>query len=200
MRNWIAVACVLAVAGAGWAQRRVPQQQATRFARMFAEHAAKISEPPLKTDVDPEKACALGVGEARIMLIPEKGLSEDTFRKASQDVQPVGQLWMRLLVPAMDGKAVPEDRLRIVTIPGLNNELPLSLVGVRKVAGDQLELVLYGKDREPFLRVPLRKAEVKQEQEPVDLNGKEGENHTGILTLKILGKYEAQVMVAKSEK
>jgi hypothetical protein len=200
MRIWIAVACVLGVAGAGWAQQRVPQQQAARFAKMFAEHAAKISNPQLKTDVDPEKACALAVGEARIMLIPEKGLSEDTFRKASQDVVPVGQLWMRLLVPAMDGKAVSADRLRIVTIPGLNNELPLSLVGVHKGSGDQLELVLYGKEREPILRVPLRKVEVKQEQEPVQLDGKEGENHTGILTLKILGKYEAQITVTKSAK
>jgi hypothetical protein len=203
MRRTIAVVTVLCLAGAGWAQERVPQEQAVKFARRFADEASKIGSPQLKTDVDPEKAFALHAGEAHAMFIPEKDLSEETFAKAGKEPTPVGQLWMRKVVPAAEGKPVPEDKLRIVTI-SVNNEehqLPLSLVGVRKTADNHLELVLYGKDKEPYLRAPLRKLETKQKSDdPVVLDAHKESEDSATLTLIIVGEYQASIQVGKAEK
>jgi hypothetical protein len=199
----MAVVTVLCLAGAGWAQERVPQEQATRLAKHFADEASKVSSPQLKTEVDPEKAFALHAGEAGVLFIPEKGLSEDAFTRAGTDPTPVGQLWMRNLVPAAQGKPVPDDKLRVLTV-SVNNEdhqLPLSLVGARKGSNNQLELVLYGKDKEPFRTAPVRKLETKQKQdEPVALDAQKDAGDSATLTLTMLGEYQATIQLMKSEK
>jgi hypothetical protein len=203
MRRTIAVVTVLCLAGAGWAQERVPQERATKFAKLFAGEASKVSSPQLKTEVDPEKAFALHTGDLAIMFIPEKGLSEDAFAKAGKEPTPVGQLWMRKLVPAADGKPVAEDKLRVVTV-NVDNEdhaLPLSLVGVRKAADNHLELVLYGKDREPYMHAQVRKLDTKQKNdEPVVLEAHKDAGESATLTLTMLGEYQGAIQLMKSEK
>jgi hypothetical protein len=203
MRRTIAVVTVLCLAGAGWAQERVPQEQAVKFAKHFADEASKVSSPQLKTEVDPEKAFALHHGDLAVMFIPEKDLPADAFAKAGKEPTPVGQLWMRNLAPAADGKPVPEDKLRVLTI-SVNNEehhLPLSLVGVRKGADNQLELVLYGKDKEPYMRAAVRKLETKQKgDEPVVLEAQKDAGDSATLTLTMADEYQASIQVTKAEK
>ena len=203
MRNLAAVVSVVVLAGFGWAQERVPQEQAVKFARRFADEASKISSPQLKTEVDPEKVFALHAGEAHAMFIPEKGLSEETFTRAGKEPTPVGQLWMRRIVPAAEGKPVPEDKLRIVTI-SVNNEdhpLPLTLVGVRKGADNQLELVFYGKDKEPYHHSPVRKLDTKQKgDEPVVLEAQKDAGDTATLIFTLVGEYQGSIQVMKTEK
>jgi hypothetical protein len=203
MRKLAALVSVLALAGAGWAQERVPQEQATKFAKRFADEAAKVSSPQLKTDVDPDKAYAIHAGERHAMFIPDKNLSADTFAKAGREPTPVGQLWLRKVAPAAHGKAVDEDKLRIVTI-SVNNEdhpLVLSFVGVRKTGENQLELVFYGKDREPYQTAPLRKLETKQNaEEPVVLNAEKGAEDAITLLITLLGEYQGGIQVHHSDK
>ena len=203
MRRTIAVMTVLCLAGAAWAQERVPQEQAEKFAKRFAQEAEKVSQPQLKTDVDPEKAFALHSGEAHVMFIPEKGLSEDAFAKAGREPTPVGQLWLRKLVPAVHGKRVPEDQLRLVTITVNNEEhsLPLCLVGVRKTGDNQLELVLYGKEKEPFRQAQVRKLETKQQHdEPVVLEAHKDAGDAATVILTMVGEYQASIPLMTAEK
>lgn len=203
MRRTIAVVTVLCLAGTGWAQERVPQEQATKLAKHFAEEASKVSSPQLKTEVDPEKAFALHVGEAGVLFIPEKGLSEDAFARAGAAPTPVGQLWMRNLVPAANGKPVPEDKLRLLTVrvKDEDHQLPFSLVGVRKASNNQLELILYGKDKEPYLHAPVRKLETKQKSdEPVMLEAQKDAGDSATLTLTMVGEYQASIQLTKAEK
>jgi hypothetical protein len=203
MRRTIAVVTVLCLAGAGWAQERLPQEQATKLARHFAEEASKVSSPQLKTEVDAEKAFALHAGEAGVMFIPEKGLSADAFAKAGAEPTPLGQLWMRNLVPTVQGKPVPEDKLRLLTVrvKDEDHHLPLSLAGVRKASNNQLELVLYGKDREPYLHAPVRKLETKQKSdEPVVLEAQKDAGDSVTITLTMAGEYQASIQVMKAEK
>jgi hypothetical protein len=202
MRTVIAVAGVLLLTGVALAQERVPQQEAQRYGKLFAEHAAKLEAPAqVKVEPDPEKACAIRKEGVAALVMPDKMLSADALGKVGKDVVPVGQLWMRNMVPAVDGKAAANDKLRIVKV-AVNNEdhpLPLSLLGVRK-KGDGLELVIYGKDKEPLLALPLEKADAKQEL-PIELEGKKNDNDpaTGILTINLFGKYQAKLTVAKPE-
>jgi hypothetical protein len=187
------------LAGVAGAQERLPLENAQRFAKLFVEQAAKLTDAQVKTDVDAEKPCCITKGEPGAMIIPDKNLSADALAKAGKDVTPLGQLWMRKLTPVVDGKPVPGDKLRIVTVTVKNADEPmvLCLAGVRK-KGDGLELVLYAKDKEPLLTVPLEKVETKQEL-PVELDGKKGDNDTGVLILSVLGKYQAKVPFGHQE-
>src|SRR5207245_8588541 len=104
------------------------------------------------------------------MVLPDKRLSEETLARAGADVTPVGHLWMRRLAPAVDGTVAPGDKLRIVTVTTQNNEelkLPFCLLGVRK-GGDGLELLVFGKDKEPVAKLPLKKVSAQAET-PIEL-------------------------------
>ncbi len=200
MKRLVAMACVLCLVAGARAQEKVPPEMAQRYAKMFAPYAAKETDAPFKADVDPAKAVALKKDDAHAMVIPAKDLAEASLDKAGNDVVPVGQLWLRHLVPNLDGKRTPEDQLRIVHVE-VNNEdhpLPLLLLGVRKGA-DGPELVVYGKGKEALAHLPLKKADVKQE-EPIDLGAKDVQDDTGTLVLTILGKWQASVPVAHAEK
>jgi len=188
------------VIGSISAQERIPQEQATKYAALFVEAAAKLTDLQVKTDVDSEKPFGVKGGDLGAMVIPDKKLSEDVICKAGKDMIPVGQLWLRKLSTVVDGKATGNDKLRIVTIT-VNTEdhpLPLFLLGVRKKGDDTLELAVYAKDKEPHLLLPLQKIDTKQEL-PIELEAMKGDNETGVITLNILGKYRAKLTVGKQE-
>ncbi len=200
MRNMIAAAAVLLLAGAALAQERVPAEDAQKAGKLLAEQSAKLEMPvQVKVEPDADKACAFHASRVAALVMPDKKLTADVFAKAGKDVVPVGQLWMRDMVPAVSDKATPNDKLRIVKVKLKDEEepLPLCLLGVRK-KGDGLELVVYAKDKEPLLTLPLEKADGKQEL-PIELDGKKNDNDTGTLTLNVFGKYQAKLIVAKPE-
>jgi len=58
---------------------------------------------------------------------------------------------------------------------------------------DDLELLVYGKDKKPVLTVPLKTISRSQEN-VVDMVA-ERKDDGGLLTLRFLGKYEASFMV-----
>ena len=78
-----------------------------------------------------------------------------------------------------------------------NDRLPFVLctVGVRK-AGDDLELVVFAKDKE-LLSLPLKKMETAQSV-PVALNVKHEKGDAAVLTLRLLGKFQATMPIALS--
>lgn len=191
--------CLATLTGALLAQERIPSEEALRIARVLTEHSAKLDKLPLKVDVDADKAFALRKGEVAAMVIPDKKLSDDALAKTGKELTPLGQLWFRKLTPFVDSKRTPNDRLRIVAVSadGQDHSLPLFLLGMRKKAED-LELVVYAKDKEPLVVLPLRKVDSKQEL-PIEFAAEKGDNQTGLLTFTILGKYQAKLSVAEQE-
>lgn len=200
MKRLVAVACVLCLAAGARAQEKVPPEMAQRFAKLFVGQAAKETDVPFKADADPTKAVALKHGDAHAMVIPAKDLSEDALGKAGKEVVPVGQLWLRHLVPNLEGKQTSEDQLRIVHVEVNNQDhpLPLLLLGVRKGA-DGPELVVYGKGKDVLAHLPLKKVDNKQD-EPIDLGAKDVQEGTGTLVVTILGKWQADLPVAGAQK
>ena len=112
---------------------------------------------------------------------------------------PVGHLYFKSFAPAKDGKVAASEKLRIGTIndKGSDVRIPLCLLGARKRDG-QLELVVFGSEKTPLTQVSLRKAE-STPGNPIELSGEKQDDETGALTLSILGKYKATLVVKKLE-
>src|SRR5262245_31483129 len=114
-----ALACAAAVAAAD----RIPLDRAQQFAKLLTEYVAKIDNPQIKTDVDTEKPSGITAEQKYgALVVPDRNLTEDAIAKADKEVKPVGHLWTRNLVPAVDNAALPNDKLRIVAVTIENNE------------------------------------------------------------------------------
>ncbi len=170
---------------------RLSGDDARAYARPCAEHAAGLDDNPIATEVDAQKPCAVRGEGGGAMVIPQKGLSEATLNKAGKEAVPVGQLWLRKWTPVVRGKAVPAERLRILRVKLDDKErpMPLLLLGVRK-KGKALELLLYARDSDPFLVLPLAKSDHKPEL-PLELAWKRGKKKPDTLTLTLAGGYRA---------
>jgi hypothetical protein len=70
-------------------------------------------------------------------------------------------------------------------------------LGVQRNGTGALELLVFGKDKEPVVKVPLKTMDAKQDV-PIDLSA-ERESDSGKVTLKILGKYTATISVTALE-
>jgi len=56
-------------------------------------------------------------------------------------------------------------------------------------------LLIYGKDKEPVLRVPLKALSAPQEN-PIEMSA-EARDNSGLVTLKLVGKYQASFTVTE---
>jgi hypothetical protein len=179
------------------AQERVPTEFAEKVAKLATEKAStQVKDAQVETVVDPTKPYGVKEGRFALLIVPDKKLSDDAIAKAGDAVVPVGQLWCRDLTPVSGGEPVPNDKLRILTLnaDGDDIKLALLLLGVRKTADDKWELLVYGKEKEPLLRLPIEKAEATQEM-PIDLEGKRNDDGGGSATLHILRKYKTTITV-----
>lgn len=196
MKTVLSTLGVLFLATVASAQERIPDEQAQRIAKHLAEKAATVGDAQVKTDVDTDKPFGLKHEEVGVMVLPDRKLSEDILAKAGKDVVPVGQLWFRGIAPVVDNQPASRDKLRFldITVKDETLSLPVFLLGARKQK-DALELVVYGKDKEPLVVVPLQKVESGQGL-PIELEGKKSGEDRGELTLNVLGKYQAKVTLA----
>jgi hypothetical protein len=190
--GWLAL-LVGPVAG----QDRLPQEEARRYAKACVEQLGRLGDAPLETDVDPDKAVAVRGEGGGAMVVPDKRLAKEQLAKAGQGVVPIGQLWLRKWTVVAGGQAVPNDKLRVVTVLLDDQDRPLPLLlGVRKKGKAGLELVAYAKDSEPLLVVPLKPVEFVQDL-PLDLAWQRGEKNVDPLTLSVFGKYQAVLPITR---
>jgi hypothetical protein len=202
MKATLAGSLLLMLAWSATAQERIAPEDAVKYAKICVASSAK--QPGLQIPVQPnaEKPFGLQKENMGAMVIPNRGLSAaglEKLARMAKDAGPVGQLWMRNLTVIQDDKPTPNDKLRLLTVnvDDRDHSLSLFLLGVRAKGNDGLELVVYAKDKKPLLVVPVKK--ISQEQEmPVELEGKE-ENDRGILTIKIVGRYQAEIPVTRQE-
>jgi hypothetical protein len=148
--------------------------------------------------VDAESPCAVRGEGFGAMAIPDKKLSKEKLARLGKDMVPLGQVWLRKWTVVVAGKAVANDKLRVVTIKvdDKDRPMPLLLVGVRKKEKKDLELVVYAKDSTPLLTLPLKPVDFIQEL-PVELEWQRGEKDTDSLTLTLLGKYQGVLPVMR---
>lgn len=204
MKKPTTLAVLSLVGGIALAQspNRIPQEEARAYAKACVERAAVVlTDAPIKTEVDAEKPCAERGEGGGAMVIPDKKLTVKALAGVGKDVVPVGQVWLRKWTLVVNGKPVPNDKLRIITVnlDDKDRPLPLFLVGVRKKGETDLELVVYAKDNEPLQVVPLKKLQTSPSL-PLELEWSRGDKDADNLTLNVLGLYQAVLKITSQPK
>ena len=138
------------------AQEQLSRQEALKYAFIVSANLPAMLKTPIPTDPDVKRPVAARDGDYGAMVLPETKLSAEAFAKSGKDPAPVGQLWLLKLVPLMDGQPAPASKLKMVEASGDEGQatVPCCALGVRKVADGGLELLVFGKDKEPVLRAP----------------------------------------------
>jgi hypothetical protein len=86
-----------------------------------------------------------------------------------------------------------------VTDGDKQRELGLYFLGAAKNERGELELIVFGKDKESLLRVPLAKTETLPAQKlPISLTGRKDTENSGTLTLHLVDKYTADLAVMRN--
>lgn len=190
-------AAVAASALAAQAQEILPREEAMKLALVATLAAPSTADAPIQVDADLKRPLAGHDEEFGLLILPETKLNAAALEAAGKTPVPLGQLWLRKLTPMVDGGPVESSAHRMVTIQheGETHRVPLCLLGARKTDAGGLELLVYGKGKEPLARVPLQKIERKQ-QLPIEISA-ERESDSGRLTFFIAGRYEATLRVTE---
>src|SRR5215472_6116105 len=181
---------------AATAQEPVPRQECLKYAFVASANLKEMLKTPIPTDPDVKRPVAARDGEYGAMVLPESKLTADVLAKAGKEVVPVGQLWLVKLAPLSDGRVVPASKLRVVHLNYRDKEAdaPCCALGVRKTGSGGLELLVYGKESEPVLHVPLKGISSTQDN-PIEMSA-ERKDDGGLITLNFLGRYTASFMVS----
>lgn len=159
--------------------------------QLLAAQARGLKDLPFQATPNAEGTFIWRFGDRAVAVLPDKQLNQEALANAAGDVLPIGHMWLKGMAVAPDGKAAPAEQMRMVAISagGQQQELALCLLGVRK-QGNDLQLLVFGKDREPLLRVLLESAENSQST-PIDLGIRQAPNEADVVTVRVLGKYQA---------
>jgi hypothetical protein len=173
-------------------------EAAQKAARKLGAAIGTPGDLPLAIVADAERANLFSVAkESAILFVPDQKLSSEVLGAAGRGIVPLGQLWMRKLALAPDGKAAPAERLRPFTVGEGEKKVTVLLfaIGFAKGASGAPELVIYTQGQEPFHRAPLETINGERGAVPVQLSGRKGADGTGVLTLDVLGQYQAELTV-----
>jgi len=197
MNRIIVVLSLFAAAQGAVAQEELSRREALKFAFYVSADLKVLQGTPIATDVDLKHPVVLHDGDYGAMVLPEAKLSPETVAKAGDTVVPIGQLWLRKLTPLNGGEGVQGSKLRTVSIE-TESETASAVqcaLGVKGDGSGGLELLVFGKDKNPVAKVPLKKIQGSQ-QHPIAMKA-ERTDEAGRLTLTILGRYEARLMVTE---
>lgn len=195
-----ATVAFLLLCGAIRAQEPIPADHAQKVGKQLEEVAKQVDGVQLQTEVDPDKAAGIYANQRGALAIPSRDVSEERLNRAEEKVVPLGHLWLRGIAPVVGGQVAARDRLRPmkVTVDDKEHELFFFLLGASKKDSGEWELLVYGKDKEPLVRLPLKKSGAGAQELPIQLDGKKNDDDTGALTVKLLGKLEAVITVGES--
>jgi hypothetical protein len=185
------------------AQEAIPIEKAREGARLLAQTAGSIQDAGVTVNADLEKPFAIKVGGGvGFLVVPDQALTADKLDSVGTTMTPIAQLWTTAEASvSVNGRAAASSALRFYTLKTSDNEIPvrLYLVGVVKNEKGQAEVVVYGQGKEPLVRVPLEKSSSGSKDVPVELSGRKNDENSGTLTLLLPGKYQADIVLVKSE-
>lgn len=181
------------------AQDRLSPDEALRYAELVGTVQAELKGVPAATAVDLKQPVAVREGDYGLMVLPAVQLSEDVLAKAGADIVPVGQLWLHKLAPLAHGQVIAKDKLKLVTVSGGAGSatVPCCPLAVRKAADGRLELLVFGKGKDPIVTAPLNLS-ARRPGGPLDLEV-ERYSDRGQVTVKLAGKYAAVLEVTDPE-
>jgi outer membrane protein assembly factor BamB len=170
------------------------------------EYERQFKDRPVKFSVDVDKGVGFYDGGDGIIGLPAKGLSEEAVSKAarSQAGAPVCRVSLsqrfRLVV---DGKPVSRNRvhhLRFVSVDGLEHWTAIFSCTIKEKTGGERELCVYGKEKEPIYKAPLKESDlpargdrVADSSHALALVTATVGNEKVILDVTLFGKYSAKL-------
>jgi hypothetical protein len=178
------------------AQEQLSRSEALKYAFIVAADLTEMLKTPIPTDPDIKRPVAVREGDYGGMVLPECKLTAATLDKPGKEGRAIGQLWLLKLVPMKDGQPVDAKGLRFVDVTSDEGSAKVACcaLAVRSAEGsDALELVVFGRDKSPVLSAPLKPI-AKAQDNPVELAA-ERKDDGGLITLRLLGKYETSFMV-----
>lgn len=179
-----------------FSQEIVAQADAMKGAAMVYLASADITDAPVTIDPDIKRPFAMKGGDNMGMLVvPETKLAKE-IASTGTGVVPVGQLWLRGLLPVFDGGTATMDKLRSVSVSDGGNTMlvPVLFLGLQPGAAGK-ELIIYSQDKTPLATLPLKSVEQDQKL-PVEFSVvANNEKKSAGVTLTILGRYQANFAV-----
>jgi hypothetical protein len=179
-------------------QEHLDRKEALKFAFYLSLDLKRLQGTPIATDVDVKRVVAMREGNYGALVMPEAKLSAEAIAKAGDKILPVGQLWLHRLTPVQEGEPVAGGKLRLFNVQtdSQEGEAAQCALGIKASGSGELQLLVFGKDKNPIAAVPLKKVESQQEV-PIGLHAERRSDDTGSITLKILGRYEATIPVTE---
>lgn len=205
MKTQLLLALALFTAAALRAEelQAIPPEELAKATQLLAEASAQINDLALKLELAPDQAAGFKAGDVGALLIPDKRFKAERGGKADRkktkgEVMPVGQLWTLKLSPKEKEAVLPNDKLRLVKVNAKDKELELALftLGIEKAAKQEFQLVVYGKGSQPVLRVPLT-VEKNKGAAPVIMSARKTGEEAGVIELKLLGHFKAEIPMGK---
>lgn len=185
------------------AQESIPLEKAREGAQLLTQTAGVVQDAGVSVDADLDKPFAIKVGgDVGFLVVPDKALTADKLEGVGTTVTPIAYLWTTSQASvSVNGRAASNNTLRSYTLQTKDNAIPvrLYLVGAVKNDKGQAEVVVYGQGKEPLVRVPLEKSSSGSKDVPVELSGRKNDENSGTLTLLLPGKYQADIVLVKSE-
>jgi hypothetical protein len=199
MRSILFAALLLSICCVARAQQAIPRDEALKAAFQLCRNLPAMLDTPIPSDPDVKRPVGVHADGRGLVVLPEAKLGLAGLAQAGSQAVAIGQLWMLKVVPVAGGQAAKADKLKTVNIGDEKESRTVSLctLGVRKAADGGLELLVYGKDKEPLLHAPLTKIAEKQDN-PIGVSV-EPQGDGAVVTLNILGSYKASFPVGLSE-
>lgn len=200
-RRLLCLGLYVGVAGPAWGAdlMQLPTMSVVQYGGYVNDiFTTAFKERQVKFDIDLQKGRALYDGKYAIFVLPAKGLSEDRVDKDSEG--PHGAAFCHLFLGMtfellVDGKPIERKRLRIAK--GLNHEgedsEAVCFIGtLRRTKAKDLELCLFGFEKEPLFRAKLESAPAPPGTADFEINVG---NANGEQTVRLLvfGKYAASI-------
>lgn len=200
-KKLLGLAALLALSPALHAQESIEIEEAKKAARKLSESAAGITDAPFAVDSDLEKPQGIKAEGRGLLVLPDRKLTVELLAAANTAITPLGQLWTLKLAVAKDGKPTAAEKIRHFTVGDgeKSREVGLYFLGATKTPSGELELVVYAKDKEPILRVPINKRVAAKQEFPIEVSGTKNDEDSGTLSLRLFGEYDARLVLMRDE-
>ena len=187
-----------------WLRQRSNSSAVGLRGRVWLASNSKIA--PSKFSVDVDNGVGFYDGGDGIIGLPAKDLSEEAVSKAARS--PAGAAACRISMSqrfqlVVDGKPISRNRvhhLRFVSVDGLEHWTAIFSCTMKEKSGGERELWVYGKDKEPIYKAPLKESDPVQRpfravgsSDAVALAAASVGNEKLVLDVTLLGKYTAEL-------
>jgi len=204
MRKLLSPLCLIFLCGTltcAFAQDAVPVEETREGARKANVAIASEKEMPLRIDPDLEKPVAVRGGGVGLMIVPDKRFTAAQLGALGADLLPVAQFWSRNASVQVNGEGAKREQVRVIGIDdGFKKvDVELYLIGAKKNENGAVELLLFGKGREPILRLPIANGAPTGTAQalPIELAGRKTGDDSGVLTLRFAGGKSADITLGR---